>query len=307
MADRIWQVSFFFESQQQATVGTGSSLGWQEVWYKTYLDTVGIETVIQSADFTDYLKLRTAFMPNIYRCAFIRVSDVSNPRHFKIRAITGNLGTGDVNEENSGQVQCAVLVNMDAIVGPGTPGETIHHRKFLVRALAKDLVNGNVIQNESDDYTFLKRFLNFVAHRPAGQPVNPAQLRFTWGIRWNTQSNVSTTILRMKEDPGSLKRSWLVDPPTNLPRGTKMVIKGIPRPNEDGNRTWTIQGHKTVDTVVYDVVTGNRRPIDVDYTGPGPGRYTLIDWNSKMFDQYTIIGLRTKKTGRSFRQLRGRR
>lgn len=302
----VWRVTFFFESNQQALLGVGSSLGWTESWYKNFNQNTGVEAVLTDPDIEEYIFRRTTILDSIYRINFVRVSNTEHPRVFKIATVGVGMGTGKFVSVKASQVQCALLADMTLIQG-APPNQRTHHRRLMVRGLPSQFINGNVLDPLAAGWGNMVNFLNFIGNKPAGG-VHPALVpNFSWGIRYESSGAAGLPITRLKMDPASNKTVLWMTPNSGQIVGGKVLISGAPAPNQDANRFWTMRG-TTVDTgVTYDVLTGNRKPIDVDYTGPGRAVYKKPDYNALPVTQYAIIGLRNRKTGRAFRQLRGRR
>lgn len=299
-----YRVTFFFESQQGALVGTGAALGWTESWYKGGVEK-SLQLEIINPEFKEYIKKRTAFMPNLYRCSFIRLSDDDNPRRFKVAGIGGSEGVGKLDSAvfNAAQVQCAILVDLEKM--PQADNEKAHHRRFLVRALPNSLINGNVLRPSGQAYTDLRAFLDYVGGVDVMYPHDPAAATFTYGIRYHNPANLPVKIDEVHPDLADPQRLLLKFPGMGvLLPGVKVRITRVPHP-KNFNRTWNFSGMKPPENT-YGVLERSRTPLDGSYTGPGQAEATVVSWLYGTIDQYVLIGLRNKKTGRSFHLLRGR-
>lgn len=303
-----YQVAFIFESQQIGAIGTGAAPGWSEVWFKT--DPGSLRDVITSGSIDTYIELRTAIMPDIYRIAFVRLSDVDNPHRFKLRAV-GASGRGKIPAyvngilvEQPGQVQCALLIDMEKL--PEEAGEVVHHRRFLIRALPSSLINGNVLAPFGPHWIRMTTFMNYVGKRAIGFDFDDKQPTFPWGCRYHDPTQTATAITNAKPDPANDRR-LLVEPIIILPAGKKGVeVRRVDSPR-NFNKTWTVVGNAPAPNATFMVLEKSREKLQGAYTGPGLANVRAVAWKYGPFDQYVIIGLRNRKTGRVFRQLRGRR
>ena len=313
----FYKVIFFFESEQQALFGAGSSLGWTETWYTT--DQTGaadsLDSVGTSNDVIQYLLLRAGCLPVIYRISFIRVSKEGNPRAYKIFDVPNKFGNiaglaalkgGAPAALAPAQVNCALLVDFMKLPG-STPGEPAHHKKFLMRGVPGQIINGNIIDNQVAEWSLVTKFLNFVGKKIAGGAVGAPSAAIL-GLRFEDPTQVYVPLTGMVIGGiGPPDKRLMSVTGVGLPalaRGDHVTIKGSP----DGrlNRNWTnlsgaAGGPYTLGTL--------RKPYPGDsftFAGPGVPAMRPVKFSYGLCDQYTIIGMRNKKTGRVFRQLRGR-
>lgn len=301
-----YKAVFFFESLEPADIGAGAALGWQEVWYKQS-DTLSVETMLGDADLDRYLQLRLAFMPFNYRCSFIRVGDDANPRRFKIRNVLAGNGAIILNDDVPAQVQCAVLADLERLPAVDQPTEPVHHKRFLIRGLPSNLINGNVLNGGSRFFVHLRRFLDFIGNKAAGG-VHPAGLdRFSWGLKYLNPTITKTPITEMKPDVLD-GRTMVVLPvvPGGTSIGKRFIVQGIPAPLAELNRHWKYLGDKLVDAVQHSRFGTTRYDSTGDTPRIGSATYKPANYLYGPVDQYVIIGLRNKRTGRVFRLLRGR-
>lgn len=306
-----YKVTFFFESEQAATLGTGASLGWTETWYRQVNGT--LPEVLDDPQLQQYLQLRTAFMPDIYRCSFIRLSEDDKPRRFKIESVPNGNGqlrhVSGFSPNNAAQVQCCVLVDLERMPLAGLEDEPAHHRRFLIRGLPQSLIDGNVLNFLSIHFPLLESFLDFIGGHAAGRPVVVGRPRFLWGIRYHdpvTAKLVINTIGVGPDNDRTVRVTFVPgppDPPVPLPR--RFEITGVDSP-ERFNRTWNLLTTGVVGGLPFYIGGNARKKLQGGYIGPGPGKGRFVRMLYGPVDQYAIIGLRNKKTGRPFRPLRGR-
>lgn len=306
MPSRNYRVTFFFESQQGAQIGTGADLGWTESWYKGNVDKT-LEQEILNPEFKTYISKRTAFMPNLYRCSFIRLSDDDNPRRFKITGVDPSIGLGKINVDaiKAAQVQCAVLVDLQRM--PRADNETSHHRRFLIRALPSSMINGNVLAAGDPGVTVLRKFADFVGNQDPNIGKLDDGPQFTYGIRFHDPTAIPQKI---KEAHPRVEdnRQLLVQCPVmgDFPEKTRVLVKGVPSPNREWNRFWVSAGTTDIGAETWVVLDRARDELGGSYHGPGKATIEVVSWAYGTVDQYVLIGLRNKKTGRSFHLLRGR-
>lgn len=303
-----FRVTFFFESQQQGQLGVGSSLGWTESWYK--VSSLSLKEVIQDTDLTDYITFRTKFMPKIYRISFIRVNDEDHPRRFKIRGI-GNTGFGKVTATDTdfGQVQCAVLVDLERM--PIADGEAAHHRRMLLRGLPTDVINGNVLKPTGANWSAIRTFLDFVGNEDVQVPRTKDIPRFSWGIKYLNPTSTKHNIILATPSVGDANRLHLRCEgqgdfvPPGVGETKRVIVQGIPSPRIF-NKTWNFVATTVIGGDTFLVLERSRERMQGEYNGPGTGNVRLASYLYGQVDQYVIVGLRNRKTGRSFHLLRGR-
>lgn len=307
MADTIWAATFFFESEQQPPgIGTGASVGWTETWYKTFSDAVSPEAVLLDKGLSDYVTLRILPMSALYNITFLRVSDVNNPRRFKIRHLPAAVGAIGLDASTPAQVQCAVLADLEKLPLAGRPTEHVHHRRFLVRGLPSSLINGNVMNTVDPAFTALQQFLALIGNKPAGGEHPKLVPVWTWGIKYQAPTQPKTTItLARVHTPNDHEIVVAPQLPGGTARKSKVIVSGVDAPSA-WNRIWTFLANTTQDEVPVSVLGTTRQRQFGTYDGPGRGEYQVVSWEAGPVDQYALIGLRNKKTGRVFRQLRGR-
>jgi len=308
----FYKVTFFFESEQAPPAwGTGSSLGWTET---SYLEDPGsLDAAFASPDVQNYITLRRAFLANIYNMTFVRISLEGSPRVFKIFNVVGGVGAATWRSgqpHRLGQVQCAILV--DATKLPINSLDKSHHRRMLLRGLPTDLIDGNVIDSSGNNWPKVLTFLNFLFTKPAGgvHPAgNPQSAKL--GIRYYDPSIQAVTVRKMESFGAALKQirvepdvpEWILFT-ANPTRVVVTNVKDEPRLN----RTWKF--------IARDGTAPNIGMVFGQLTRPFYGGYINEDvpdvrmrraaFLYSVPEEYTIIGLRNKKTGRVFRGLRGR-
>lgn len=300
----IYAATFFFESMQEADIGVGSSLGWSETWYKQSNDPV--DAVITDPELMKYINLRIAMMPDIYRISFLRVSDTEHNRRFKVANVPG--GRGLIHSDGTfgpAQVQCAILVDLERLPAGAIPSEKVHHRRFLIRGLSSGIINGNVLQPFAVGWVDVKAFLEYIGNHATGTPKPNPRVGWSWGVRYINPANVETAILRLSPAPWD-DHQVLINPDVDpaAVRGEKYLVKGVDSP-PGMNRVWTFNGRFDDAGAKKAIFGTTRKKIQGEYGGPGRGVYVKASYLAGPVDQYVIIGLRNKRTGRVFRQLRG--
>lgn len=305
-----YKVVYFFESEQQAMVGAGSALGWTETFYWQPQQATTLEQAIMDPSHDEWMKRRLAFMSEIYRLSFIRVSQDDNPRRFKIRGVTNRRGlvpTSAINGLNGGpaaQVQCAILADLEKL--PAADNDTSHHRRYLLRGLPAEIISGNVINGLSQYYDTLLNFLRYIAGHEAGVAPVPGAPRYPWGIRYHDPGITASKIINLQIAPYD---SGIVltteNPPIVGVVGQHYQISGVPSPL-GVNKTWKFAGTFSIAPTTFNAWEKSRKQLQGTYTGPGPGKIRRVGSLYGPPDQFVVIGLRNKRTGRVFRQLRGR-
>jgi hypothetical protein len=311
------RITFFFESVQPATQYASASLGWTESWYAASETVTSIDAWFNHPDVLAYLRLRVRILPPIYRIAWVRVSDEQHAGSFKIQALLSLFGTAPgpsngTQGEIHGQVNCAVLVDLAKLPNPTQPLDRTHHRKFLLRGLPVDVINGNVIDPNFANWKNIQVFFNWLASKETGTATPPTLpigvgKNNTIGLRYQNPANVAylpaPNIGINAQDSRSIDLAQLLP----APPGAKYQLTGFPAKMRALNRLWTLRVAAALPTPVTTLGRARRDlPENLIYTAPGTGKYREFDPVYGLFDQYTIIGLRNKKTGRLFHQLRGR-
>lgn len=306
-----YKVTYFFESDQQGEYGTGASIGWTESWY-TQSTGSSLDQVYLQGDFSQYLDLRLAFMPDVYRTSFLRLSQAENPRVFKVFTLgTSRKGQVVPSPGDRGsfslQVQCAILIDMMRM--PTEPFEKSHHKRFLVRGLPAGLVNGNVFDTTTQYWPRLSAFLNFVGGHNASVGAGPQGSPWH-GLRFFPPAAARINVTNVRADTSD-KRLIQVQPDIpGLVPGNFVQIQGMVSPHKSLNRVWTLTDRVPGPPVwmILGIAKGAvaDQPAQVLFTGPGNVRERPIVYGYDKFDQWSLIGVRSRKTGRVFHQLRGR-
>lgn len=300
----IYKATFFFEGFQEATVGVGSSVGWTESWYKK--SDVGIEAIVEDVGLQLYRKYRLAILAPEYRMSFTRVSDTTIAHNFKLTN-TGGKGLAETTTSSSSQVQCGILMDLEKVPS-GVLGDRMHHRRFILRGLPSDVINGNVIRTSVKNYGKYNEFAQLVGHKPSGGVHNKDIEEWDWGIRWDTSAVGGIPVTRIFVVPDAFGKTLVFAPALGAPvLGELIQIKGVPAPGKEINRYWRVAGNVVIDGTTYTKLIGTRQPVDVDYNNTARVSIRRPVWDAGPVTQYATIGLRSKKTGRAFRQLRGRR
>lgn len=307
-----YKITYFFEGIQAAITGTSGVVGWTETWYTPDL-TLNLDGILSHVDHANYTRLRRAIMPNIYRISFLRVSDEDNPRVFKVKALTSLFGElqpfGTVPNQFTTQVQCALLADMVRLSGGGS--EPTHHRRFLLRALPESVVNGQVINPLSDSWSDVLKFLNFVGQHQTGSAISatPSAIH---GLRYHNPATPAPVALSYLQVSGVKGPRFInvqtgappVDPFPALAVGKQVTIRDVLPPGQPMNKNWTVVDH--IQLTGQSALQLGRSRKDLPSQSFASGQIFQVAWTYNLFSQYTIIGLRTRRTGRVFRQLRGR-
>lgn len=335
MADTTYRTQFFFEGVQAARSYSSSMVGWVETWYFT--SSRAIDEAIMDQAIDQYILKRRAFMPSLYRIVWVRMSDVANPRSTKTKAVFAGAGlysgpptnlpemvtlpdgsTRPVQPQGgptvnpnvaSAQVTCAVLVDFmrrgrEAGAPPELPPEPSHHRRFLIRGLPADIMNGNVISTFSQSFSRLTAFLDYLGIHESAVPPAAGAVASPFKLRFLHPTSLRTyPITNLVVHPDNHRRVDLTA--TNLPataKGDRVQIAGV-KEMDRVNRFWTVVTNGALGGPTL-LGTAKR---DIN-GGPGVSGYARINkYDYGPADQYLIIGLRTKSTGRPFRLTRGRR
>lgn len=305
-----YKVTWFFEGVQQGTTTSSANVGWTETWYYDQA-TGGIDSVLQQARNVTpltYLGKRLAFMDDIYRCVWVRASQVDNPRLTKTAGLAGLTRGGwihyapGVGFANAAQITCACLV--DFYASPIENGDASHHRRFLIRALPSAMINGNVIDEGTEAFRRFLEFCNFLGRGRA--PVGPPNAGNPLGIYLLRARNKATNIevpvngLVIQDNQRVIEVLTALVPPLV---GTTVNLRGVGFPR-GVNRVWTVLGTDVIGGVTKLTLGRSRIRLAGDWDGTGFVRRAQYQYRAP--EQYTVIGLRTKKIGRPFRLTRGR-
>jgi hypothetical protein len=176
------------------------------------------------------------------------------------------------------------------------------------------VINGNVINPAGANWPRIKRFLTFIGiHETGTAPaVGPGVVAAgLLGIRYHDPSIAWSNLTNLTPiGPGNV--TFNAQPQVAAPAAgvqPKYQFRRLPSPWRVYNRVWTWQANNTPAPPGAPTTTfGTKRsalPSDV-YNQPAPGQIRLFQNLYGPLSQYTIIGLRSRKTGRLFHQLRGR-
>ena len=311
-----YKVTFFFEGFQAGEgVGGGSAVGWTETWYQT--SNLNIAAFSTDASILYYRIMRTRFLSNIYSLVRIRVADDQNPRNVKVPDLRSR--PGDVAPSANSfpaQVTCAALV--DFVAAPAADNFVAHHRRMLFRGLMTGMMNGNVINANSDSFTAFRDFLIYLttgvvpAIANGGQAFNGTPV---WALRYLPRSASAFPISSLVVDPANDRQIQVqlgpIVPPTGPPNpaptpstGSRWLVRGVRLPYKV-NRVWTV----TASTPVVNPTTSTlgRSRFHLSHTWSNDGTMTAWGPAYATLQQYHIIGLRSRDTGRPFARTRGRR
>lgn len=310
-----YKVTWFFEGVQQASYGASAAVGWTETWYLS--GGGSIDSVFDHPDVNNYTLLRLACLSSRYRMSFIRVALDGIPGTFavgtvKVKTLPNLIGQAPTSGGDA-QVQCAVLVDFQKLP---IAAERVHHRKFLLRGLPANVINGNILNTGGIGWPSIKVFLNFIGQHEVGFPTGKP-LATALGIRFQNPAVLPVPLETLSSI--SYDRT-LVSGAFNdaVPVGTKYRITKV-----GGfyrivlNRTWTVLsavagppaatllGRLAAKSAFPDSQPTPGQAYTV-YQAPGLGTRQKVSPVYGPLSQYAVIGLRSKRTGRLFRQLRGR-
>lgn len=290
-----FKVTWFFDGSQRTTgIGGSSFTGWTETWYCTSAD---MDTLLEgiTAAGAQFLALRTSILPDQYVISWVRASAVDNPRISKVANVQRG-GAIPAAAFPPAQITCCLLV--DFTVLPGVVGDVAHHRRFLLRGLPADVINGNVINGGSVLWNRFRQFLRYIGNRELPE-ANPAFTGF-WKIRCQGNPVVDANILTLV--PNALNPNAIDITATAPPGavGQQVVINKVKFPR-GVNRLWTIYA---INGGVYTLVK-SRFPISGAFQLPGQVR--RLTHGIAAPSQYLIVGLREHKIGPPSRPTRGRR
>lgn len=306
----LWKVTWFFSGFQAGSIGAGSAVGWTETWAMNTASG-NIDDVFIAPDVLTYTNLRQNCLSNQYRIEFLRVTSISQPptitpRLVKIQTLPNLVGGASVMGSGGAQVQCAVLVDMQKL--PTAGADRVHHRKFLIRGLPPDVIAGNVINRVAPNWSRFETLFNFVANKPTGTgPNNPARAT-QLGIAYQDQVNFpAVPCPQLAVDAGNPRVLQLRNDITAYSPGEVIRIRGWK--GIDGvqfNRAWNFISTQAgppqaafVGKSRFDMEPGVS-------TFPNAAMLQRVRFASGPLDQYAVIGLRSKRTGRVFHQLVGR-
>lgn len=304
-----FKTSFFFEGVQNVNdfAGKGASgvVGWTETWYQTVSG--NIDAALTNAEVDRYIALRTAFLSPIYSIPWVRCSDVANPRSSKTKGVNapGRYGTKSFNAttaNRAGQVTCAVLVDFARL--PTVPKEPVHHRRFLIRALPVDMIVGNILTNVSDSYKAFKKFLIYMGGHETGTNETGPNLPY-WQLQFlDPLLSVNWNLVDLVPVVANPKTVTITSDALLLAaRGARFIVSRVKEPR-GVNRTWTVLTPPAGGSNV--AVLGTSR-FGITGTYDHQGQIRPANFGYGVPQQYLIIGLRTKHTGRPFHLTRGRR
>lgn len=315
-----FKITFFFESHQEADIGAGVSLGWTETWYRQDDSLTSLDAIITNNHVTAiYPSKRLSFMSSCYRLSFVRVSEepefglLSTPGRYKIMAYQGNMfGHISPSQAPGAQVQCAVMADIQKL--PGSSTDKSHHRKLLLRGLPRTLISCNVINVNSSYWPLVVDFLDYVGHKASGKPDPSPDVTPWFMMRYHDYANTAPVLVEYLTASAQDQHLLLVSP--SIPGLTvasrdKVRLSGVQAPFQFANKTWNFIRYDNFGVPARaGMVLGRSRHILPLENEPGEsgflGKMVQVRYAYGPANQYTVIGLRNKKTGRVFRQLRGR-
>lgn len=299
---------WFFESLQQNNGTTASSnVGWTETWYGTFDNIEQCLISMRSTAAQSYLGLRMKFMPSLYRLAWVRASEVSNPNRSKLAApptVVGGLSAlFDSHADIAGPAQINCCVYVDFYVPPVDPTERSHHRRFLIRGIPLGLINGNIIDESGIYWTHLLAFCDYLGRgrAPMQAQLNPA---FPSPYRVAVQNPATPfqpidSLIIDPDNPNAIvvTRAGLASTLNN-----RFRIKSVRFPSFI-NRTWTAAVTVAAGGGIRMKPGRKQLAGSWDHTG----QIQLVSPVLRGATQYVVIGLRNKKIGSPSKPTRGRR
>ena len=207
----------------------------------------------------------------------------------------------------SAQVQCAILIDLMKLP-TNLPIERVHHRRFLLRGLSSSIIAGNVLNTLSADWAAYLNFINFIGNKPTGG-VHPASVptATALGCRYQDPTSGKFRLTSLANDPNLAYQMIMAGPGIPATAGVKVKISGVPGMAAIMmNRTWNIVGNNLTGVTIGTTKKAIPKFDGNVYTGPGPAFVQQIAPLSGPFDQFAVIGLRSKKTGEALRRLRGK-
>lgn len=294
-----YKVVYFFEGVQATDYGASSAVGWTETWY--YNSDLGINDLIRNPIIDDYATQRRKILHRIYRIAFVRVSVADQDHIFKIRTLVnqvGDLYTGVFTFEPA-QVQCGILTDMMFAQADG--GKT-HHKRFIIRGLTSDIINGNVIKRTSSTWAKVLAFLDYVAHHESGKAQTATSFS-GFGIRYRPSPYANEVVQSITPLTSDRRYVTVVPNLDAAAPGDTVRIRRVSTPR-GCNRAWRVISQNPGANSM--VLGRSRLPIESTYTGEGEAYMFAETFLVAGLQQYTVIGLRSHKTGKLFHQLRGR-
>jgi hypothetical protein len=163
-----------------------------------------------------------------------------------------------------------------------------------------------VINGNSPNFPNLLQFLTHIGKKPARGNAFPGIPFTPMGIRYMDPTIVKSRLMSAKPTLSNKKCiDVLADPVIPRKRDQRVRISGVEE-HSDYNRQWIDTGLVTPEEGGLNLGT-RKDEVSGTYVGPSKARIWAEKFLYGPVNQYVIIGLRSKKTGRVFRQLAGRR
>lgn len=323
----LYRIDWHFTTVQEAAVGRDATYGWVETWGRR---AASIDAALLFAGDTgadSWLVRRRAFLASLYRVAFVTAtaicvaegegSGLPAPPLTKTLTLYNQSGTAFLNEGvplGVPALPVSTAVNVQATRLPGGADPIAHHKKFWLRGLPTTMVNGNILRPTADAYINMLRFLNLVANHETGGAVN--LVASPWDM-WYQQPDLiipATPLFDVTVNNNSRRFPIITTAGLGVPvgfvRGARVQIRGVTQP-PGLNRSWKIQ--QILEAAPNQTFTLGKAQRDlypttqVAFEGfPG----ATVRLRRLLFgpaDQYSILKLGTKKTGRPPSLTRGRR
>lgn len=321
-----YKITWFFECLEQSTRGGSVALGWTETFYSN--TDVTIDNVFSLPDVVNYQTKRLAILPSQYRIPWVRVSNEPtvgpgsvSARLVKVASINlqGQI-VGQAPNPFGIQTTCALLIDLQRLPDTAVPTDKVHHRKFLLRGLPPDVVNGNIINDKGNSWNAVKAFLDFIGQTETPVPKDGRLLHAaTLGCRYQDTSLTAfnATLLQGVGSPQQFWAcapdvpAWNAGPPTGpfTAQGTRVRFTRVQAPYEKAlsGKIGILLSRLTVGGVTQMTFGRTKKDLPSDIINTGvPCVMQQVGYKYGPFSQYAIIGMRVKKTGRLFHQPRGR-
>jgi hypothetical protein len=305
----LWKCTWFFEGLQDATLGAGSAVGWTETWGLNDGPNVNIDNCFTNVDVLAYTAARQQCLSVAYRISFLRITAIPQAgnvpvRLVKVQSLPNVQGAASLFGHGGAQVQCCVLADLMKL--PVGFGDKVHHRKFLIRGLPPDVINGNVLNTAAPNWPRFVTFLNFVANKPTGGAANPGRAT-NLGIVYGDPAFPKRPMPALTVGVTTPRQISFADITAYMP-GDQIRITGWSGLNGvQYNRAWNWISSAVVGP--DNIATFGKSRFDMEpgtSAFPNPGQVQRIRFLAGPLDQYAIIGLRNKRTGGVFHRLRGR-
>lgn len=310
-----YRITWFFEGFQEAT-GRGASCfyGWTESWYYTTAGNLDAALAFAGARGNNtWIDLRIRFLHSLYTITAIRAVDVGNVRRAKtvFKRIPGeagnltNLPIGNrLNAADPAQVTCALLVDFTRL--PIGATDLAHHKRVLLRGLSAGAISGNVLSTSALYINPIIRFCNYLGRIESANLLAGARAAATrvpdYFLRYRDAGSAPyVPITALETAPANNKQIVLTAQLGAVTKGQQLRIAGTREPRGT-TRVWTVLADAAGPP--YSLGTARR---EVSGAWDGKGKASKVLYLYDAADQYNVVGMRVRHTGRPFVRTRGRR